>query len=429
MKLAKLSLVAALAAGSFGVANATSLEDAIKNVDLSGKVFYRYQNDGTTEEAAGVTTRANGSTNMLKGVLNFKTAIDDNFFGVMSLRYQIRAISGNHDGGYSSQTVTTLTGRGLASNQGAGRPAGDGLGNAVQNNGFAVSQMFIGFTAGNTTVQVGKQALGAFWTDDMDGVGLKLLNQDIVGLTLVGVAFDNLQDDDGDFAIKDNASGRTGDITSRVVDENLYGLAALGSYDPVAFQLWFGALSNVAQVWAAEVSVAPADVVNVTAQVAGSMVSDRLNRANGNGLDDALFAGADVGFNFGDLNLDVGAVMFNTDKAKSSVVSIEDNGKFISAGEQTFGYNLFSGENLYGFVTAMYNIGAFGVGADFVMGKNTVAGVAGDVEADDMEVVGRVKYDISKKLGAAAWYSHFQEKVDDDKYTSNRFRLQAEYKF
>lgn len=442
MKLAKLSLVAALAAGSFGVANATSLEDAIKNVDLSGKVFYRYEN-GYQSTETNATTKTNGSSNMLKGVLNFRTAIEDNFFGVMSLRYQIRAVSGNGDGGYSSQMGNTLAGRGLGNNNASWANGGvgqNGVGGAVGNNGFTVSQMFIGYTAGNTTVQVGKQTLGAFWTDDLDGVGLKLINQDIIGLTLVGVAVDNLQDDDGDFAVRNNPSGtNNGAVASRIVDENLYGVAALGSYDPVAFQLWFAALSNVAQVWAAEVSVAPADVVNITAQVAGSMLSDRLIAANAAltppdnvDLDDALFVGADVGFNFGGLNLDVGAVMFNTDKAKTSLVSIEDQGKFISPGETLLGYNVFNGENLYGFVTAMYNIGAFGVGADFIMGQNKVGAAGAETKTDGMEIVGRLKYDISKKLGAAAFYSHTQEKDDstpEEKVTTNRFRLQAEYKF
>ena len=437
MKLAKLSLVAALAAGSFGVANATSLEDAIKNVDLSGKVFYRYENGGSDDNSSTANgLKPNGSSNMLKGVLNFRTAIEDNFFGVMSLRYQIRAVSGNGDGGYSSQMGNTLAGRGLGNNNASWANGGvgqNGVGGAVGNNGFAVSQMFVGYTAGNTTVQVGKQTLGAFWTDDLDGVGLKLINQDIIGLTLVGVAIDNLQDDDGDFTLRNAPSGtNNGGVANRLVDENLYGVAALGSYDPVAFQLWFAALSNVAQLWTVEASVAPADVVNITAQVAGSMVSDRLNAANGNALDDALFVGADVGFNFGGLKLDVGAVMFNTDKEKSSLVSVEDQGKFISPGETLLGYTAIDGENLYGFVTAMYNIGAFGVGADFIMGENKtrVAGATTDDKVDGMEVVGRVKYDISKKLGAAAFYSHTQEKPDvGEKVTTNRFRLQAEYKF
>ncbi|WP_434475215.1 major outer membrane protein [Campylobacter jejuni] len=44
MKLVKLSLVAALAAGAFSAANATPLEEAIKDIDVSGVLRYRYEN-------------------------------------------------------------------------------------------------------------------------------------------------------------------------------------------------------------------------------------------------------------------------------------------------------------------------------------------------------------------------------------------------
>ncbi|ENN5836057.1 major outer membrane protein, partial [Campylobacter lari] len=43
MKLVKLSLVAALAAGAFSAANAVSLEEAIKDVDVSGMFRYRFE--------------------------------------------------------------------------------------------------------------------------------------------------------------------------------------------------------------------------------------------------------------------------------------------------------------------------------------------------------------------------------------------------
>ena len=42
MKVLKLSLVAALAAGSFSALNAIPLEQAIKNVDFTGDLRYRY---------------------------------------------------------------------------------------------------------------------------------------------------------------------------------------------------------------------------------------------------------------------------------------------------------------------------------------------------------------------------------------------------
>ena len=46
MKLTKISLAALVALGAFSsVASATPLEEAIKNVDLSGFARYRYTNN------------------------------------------------------------------------------------------------------------------------------------------------------------------------------------------------------------------------------------------------------------------------------------------------------------------------------------------------------------------------------------------------
>ncbi len=43
-KISKISLVAAVAVAGFSTANAQPLEEAIKNVDVSGLVVYRYNN-------------------------------------------------------------------------------------------------------------------------------------------------------------------------------------------------------------------------------------------------------------------------------------------------------------------------------------------------------------------------------------------------
>ncbi|HHP0357166.1 TPA: major outer membrane protein, partial [Campylobacter lari subsp. concheus] len=88
MKLVKLSLVAALAAGAFSAANAVSLEEAIKDVDVSGMMRYRFQSDrmdvgnnaepGKSEIQNGYNSSKNNE-HKFKAQLNFKAALDDNF--------------------------------------------------------------------------------------------------------------------------------------------------------------------------------------------------------------------------------------------------------------------------------------------------------------------------------------------------------------
>lgn len=51
MKLVKLSLVAALAASAFSAANATPLEEAIKDIDVSGVLRYRYESSNPWSNA------------------------------------------------------------------------------------------------------------------------------------------------------------------------------------------------------------------------------------------------------------------------------------------------------------------------------------------------------------------------------------------
>ncbi|WP_419673179.1 major outer membrane protein [Aliarcobacter butzleri] len=52
-KISKLSLVAAVAVAGFSTANAQPLEEAIKNVEVSGSVVYRYDNFGEDVNTAG----------------------------------------------------------------------------------------------------------------------------------------------------------------------------------------------------------------------------------------------------------------------------------------------------------------------------------------------------------------------------------------
>ncbi|MBT0818097.1 major outer membrane protein, partial [Campylobacter lari] len=106
MKLVKLSLVAALAAGAFSAANAVSLEEAIKDVDVSGMFRYRFESDrkdvGNRPVQIGVdkdnnpimgTGTVNGyngakeNRHRFKSQINFKAALDDNFKAFVQFQY------------------------------------------------------------------------------------------------------------------------------------------------------------------------------------------------------------------------------------------------------------------------------------------------------------------------------------------------------
>ncbi|MDX9961642.1 MAG: major outer membrane protein [Aliarcobacter sp.] len=74
MKITKLSLAAFIALGSISCANAQNLEDAIKNVEVSGTVAYRY-ND--YEETNKLKKDDSSSKNIYKAAINLNSKIND----------------------------------------------------------------------------------------------------------------------------------------------------------------------------------------------------------------------------------------------------------------------------------------------------------------------------------------------------------------
>ncbi len=400
MKLVKLSLAAIVAAGALtSVASAASLEEAIKNVEVTGYARYRFDSKDSGTNTA--------NKHRFTSDVNFKSALDDNFFGVLGFRYDSIDNSGER---INARTMV-----------GADDNGNDNFGQT-----FNVRQVYLGYTAGNTTITAGRQVLGTFFTDDMVGTGIKLLNSDISGLTLAAVAFDNLQND-GDIGTGALTLGSNN--AEHVYDRNLYGAAAIGSYDPVSFQLWYAALDSVAQLYVADVTVGAnlGDVdLSLQAQVAGSsMWADNAGLgADTVALDDAIFWAAELGAKAFGFDASVGYVQFDTDEI--SLISFEDQGSFIDAGEDLLNYTAFAGDNKYWFLTAGYTFAdKVRVGADYVAGEGSNGVTARDV--DRYEAVARVDYKYSKKLNFKAWYSYInQENGQDD---AKHLRFEARYNF
>ena len=426
MKLVKLSLAAIVAAGALtSVASAASLEEAIKNVDVSGYARYRYDSragNKTTVDADGKEISSkHRSAHRFTSDVNFKAALDDNFFGVIGFRYDSVDNSGER---FNAQTNV----------------GHEDHGNEEYGQTFNVRQFYLGYTAGNTTVQAGRQVLGTFFTDDMVGTGIKVLNSDISGLTLAAIAFDNLQGTDGDMKTKDLFIGSNGS-PDHVYDRNLYGVAAIGSYDPVSFQAWYAALDSVAQLYALDVTLGAnlggADL-SLQAQYAGSSVwannvRDRQTATRNPvtglfegvaELDDAQFLAVKAGAKAFGFDGSVGYVNINTQGSGASLISLEDQGAFITAGEDLLDYTKVGADQSIYFVTAGYTFAdKVRVGADYVGARYDNEGDY----TDAYEAVARVDYKYSKKLNFKTWYSYIDRdnKEDDAKH----LRFEARYNF
>ena len=425
MKLVKLSLVAALAAGALATsASAMPLEEAIKGVDVSGMTRIRYT---ATNKKAGKDETEHESTWKFKAAMNVKTTIDDNFFNVVSIRYDSK------DNGMTKSTA-----------------------NDEKNHKFEANQFFLGATFGNTTIQLGRQTIGAFFTDDMYGDGIKVLNTDVEGLVLAALFMDSLENDSniGSNENKENnfVYGDKIELTSRkavslatnkiVTDHNLYGVAAIGSYDPISFQLWYASLEDVTNLFALELAgdftVSDDVKLGLKGQYAFSDFDGKFKTATENavksvakdgGVKDGSFWAVEASSEFFGVDFSAGYLDFSTKENAYSLNSFEDQGSFISPGEELLDYSFYSGKNRYYFITAGYTIPDSGVrlGVDWVDGSNKFFGT----KTDRSEVVARVDYKYNEKLSFQSWYSHMDEKVKgtDDNTKTDTFRFQAKYSF
>ncbi|EAI2961301.1 group 1 major outer membrane porin protein PorA [Campylobacter jejuni] len=424
MKLVKLSLVAALAAGAFSAANATPLEEAIKDVDVSGVLRYRYDTGNFDKNFVDNLNLNNSKQDhKYRAQVNFSAAIADNFKAFVQFDYNAA------DGGYGA--------------------------NGIKNDqkGLFVRQLYLTYTNEDvaTSVIAGKQQLNIIWTDNgvdgLVGTGIKVVNNSIDGLTLAAFAVDSFMaaEQGADLLGHSNISTTSNQVPFKVDSVgNLYGAAAVGSYDLAGGQfnpqLWLAYWDQVAFFYAVDAAYSTTifDGINWTlegAYLGNSLDSELDDKTHANGNLFALKGSIEV--NGWDASL---GGLYYGDKEKASTVVIEDQGNLGSllAGEEIFyttgsRLNGDTGRNIFGYVTGGYTFNeTVRVGADFVYGgtKTEAANHLGG--GKKLEAVARVDYKYSPKLNFSAFYSYVnldQGVNTNESADHSTVRLQALYKF
>ncbi|ECP8730188.1 group 2 major outer membrane porin protein PorA [Campylobacter jejuni] len=426
MKLVKLSLVAALAASAFSAANATPLEEAIKDIDVSGVLRYRYESSNPWSNANFGSGISGKQDHKYRAQVNFSGAISDNFKAFVQFDYN------SQDGGYGTDSISNTS------------------------DTLTVRQLYLTYTNEDvaTSVIAGKQQLNTIWTDNgidgLVGTGVKVVNNSIDGLTLAAFAMDSFNEASDTTnssqkitGVQFNRGNPKGDSdVSGALDwsKNIYGAAAIGSYDIAGGQfnpqLWLAYMSDNAFLYALDAAYSTTifDGINWTIEGAylgnsvDNKLKDRLDAANGNFF--ALRGTVEV--NGWDASL--GGLYYGK-KDKITVTTIEDQGNLGSllAGEEIFytrGSNLNGnlGRNIFGYVTGGYTFNeAVRVGADFVYGgtKTNIIGQGGK----KLEAVARVDYKYSPKLNFSAFYSYVNVDTDPESTHHDAVKLQALYKF
>ncbi|EOI4797098.1 group 1 major outer membrane porin protein PorA [Campylobacter jejuni] len=425
MKLVKLSLVAALAAGAFSAANATPLEEAIKDVDVSGVLRYRYDTGNFDKNFVNNSNLNNNKQDhKYRAQVNFSAAIADNFKAFVQFDYNAA------DGGYGA--------------------------NGIKNDqkGLFVRQLYLTYTNEDvaTSVIAGKQQLNTIWTDNgvdgLVGTGIKVVNNSIDGLTLAAFAVDSfMAEEQGTDLLRQSTISTTQATAPFKVDSvgNLYGAAAVGSYDLAGGQfnpqLWLAYWDQVAFFYAVDAAYSTTifDGINWTlegAYLGNSLDSELDDKTHANGNLFALKGSIEV--NGWDASL---GGLYYGDKEKASTVVIEDQGNLGSllAGEEIFyttgsRLNGDTGRNIFGYVTGGYTFNeTVRVGADFVYGGTKTEAAANHLGGGKkLEAVARVDYKYSPKLNFSAFYSYVnldQGVNTNESADHSTVRLQALYKF
>ncbi|MBK1963701.1 major outer membrane protein [Campylobacter novaezeelandiae] len=433
MKLVKLSLVAAIAAGAFSVANAAPLEEVLKDIDVSGVLRYRYDTGTFDKKFEPIKNdQLNGSKQQHKyrAQINFSGAIADNFKAFMQLDYSA------NDGGYGAYQPD---------------PNSPQYNPNVSNTskGLSVRQLYLTYTNDDfaTSVIAGKQQLNTIWTDnDIDGLvgtGIKVVNNSIDGITLAAFAVDST-----------NARTEQETDTLQLLnwEKNIYGGAALASYNvfggDINSQLWLAYMSDTAFLYALDVAYSTTvfDGVKWTLEGAylGNSVDNSVKGKNNNPVNNAsvTWDGKNNNFfalrgtvEFGGWDATLGGLYYGK-KDGVTITVLEDQGNLGSllAGEEIFytdGSRLSGdyGQNTFGYVTAGYTFNeTVRVGGDFIYGgtKTDLVGFGGD----KMEAVARVNYKYSPKLDFSAFYSYLNvDRKNAGSADHNTVRLQALYKF
>ncbi len=164
-KISRLSLVAAVAVAGFSTASAQPLEEAIKNVEVSGSVVYRYDNwdrdkYGNNDDANANNNRST-QNNRYKVALNLSSKVNDD------VKFNSRFLVAADNGDFAD----------LESHQNGGDV----------NPGVTLSHANFAYTGiKNTTVIAGKQGLATPWTMAIDSDGQEHTGTGLLALTTWG---------------------------------------------------------------------------------------------------------------------------------------------------------------------------------------------------------------------------------------------------
>lgn len=389
-KIAKLSLVAAVAVAGLTTANAQPLEEAIKNVDVSGSVVYRY-NDYNNNE--GDTT---GNVNHYKVAANLSSKINED------VKFNSRFIVGGADSGFATLDSSDT---------------GD------QNVDVTLSNAYFGYTGiANTTVNVGKQGLTTPWTVAVDSDGNEQTGTGILALstmgpvTLAGAYFNQTNLDDSG-----NATGLFNQGALASGDQDIATVGAIVAAGPATLDAWYIDANDLLDSYTVGAKAA-FDVESIKLGADARWVSVDLDNDDTDNTLAKIVLTADAGL------VDAKVAYATTDKEGGTTAldndatttllgwTITSNGKAdADYWQAVLGFDILSNLNL----SANYG---------------NIQYVDGTDDLEEEEVYAQLLYKMSKNLNTYVRYGTYTKEtttagVTTDDNDDTRGRLQVEYTF
>lgn len=399
-KIAKLSLVAAVAVAGLTTANAQPLEEAIKNVEVSGSVVYRYNdyNRDTVNTQAGQNSDTN---NNYKVALNLSSKVNED------VKFNSRFLVANGDGGFVGPMNTQT------SND--------------SNPNTSLSHAYFGYTGlANTTVNVGKQGLTTPWTVAIDSDGGEQTGTGILALSTVGpvtlaAAYFN--------QTNLNTTAASALTLANIGANDIVTVGAIANLDVVTLDAWY---LDLAETFDSYTIGAKSDLdlsgikLGIDARYASLSLDDRARVVSGLKEDNSI-AKIALTAKAGIVNGKLAYAMTDKD---GGLTALDDD-----ANTTLLGWNLTSN----GKADADYWQAV--VGVDVLSNLNLSANYGNvqwnpttTTEREQEEIYAQLVYKMSKNLSTYVRYGLFDEELKTSTGTTEvaddlRGRLQVEYTF
>ena len=470
MKFLKLSLAASIALGALSTSSfAQPLEEAIKGVDVSGYLRYRYTDDRYNNNQFGGVSGRGSAAHQWRAVADFKTPAINNVALNLGIWYN-NSNNVNHGKGIRNPNFDASLGENENNKRYSNNFAGTGLG-AGADGQFGVRSFYATITPDNTatTVKIGKQPLDTpitYAPDGDRGTGILVLNNDVPNLTLVATAFDSWMVNEATIqarssnlaSLAKNNIAQTNLATDKSIDKNLYGVAGIYNLDTdygnFGGQLWgfyidsavdalvFGELSWKNSLLRAKAQYTYAAINNdkdsIFATYYGHPLlahSTQLNDKKANIKESNDILVLEVGANLTQdyqLPLDV-RLGYITNFADGTAVALENEGSNVSrAGKvwwdnaatgistsalQSYGVhglnrnqdiNVFYAAGNYGFIDNRLNLGL-----EFAYGQNKISenkanGGLPEEKIKFTEITPTISWKHSKNLTLSSYYAYLQ---------------------